>query len=94
MPFVFLASQCGRRLPSDPTSRRRPCLGLVVILMYLLSHESEPPTGDLHPMNSRPCRAYTTGWSLTLATLAQLNQSVSQVTTKVLSLAREIGEFL
>jgi len=29
MPFVFLASQRGRRLPSDPTSRWRPCLGLV-----------------------------------------------------------------
>jgi len=29
MPFVFLASQRGRRLPSDPASRRRPCLGLV-----------------------------------------------------------------
>jgi Recombinase zinc beta ribbon domain/Recombinase len=26
MPFVFLASQLGRRLPSDPASRRRPCL--------------------------------------------------------------------
>jgi len=49
MPFVFLASQLGRRLPPDLASRRRPCLGLVVILMYLATHESEPPTGDFHP---------------------------------------------
>ena len=49
MSCVFLASQYGRRLPSDPASRRRPCLGLVVILMYLVTHEGEPPTGDLHP---------------------------------------------
>jgi len=35
------------------------------------------PIATLHPMNSRPCRAYTTGWSLTLATLARLNLSVS-----------------
>ena len=49
MSFVFLASQYRRRLPSDPASRRRPCLGLVVIFMYLATHEGEPPTGDLHP---------------------------------------------
>jgi len=59
MPFVFLASQRGRRLPSDLASRGRPCLGLVVIFMYFATHEGEPPTGDLHPINSRPCRAYT-----------------------------------
>jgi len=29
MPLVFLASHRRRRLPSDPTSRWRPCLGLV-----------------------------------------------------------------
>jgi len=29
MAFVFLASQCRRRLPSDLPSRWRPCLGLV-----------------------------------------------------------------
>src|SRR5262245_52986313 len=49
MPFVFLASQCRRRLPSDPTSRGRPCLGLVVSFMYACAHEGEPPTGDFHP---------------------------------------------
>src|SRR5262245_32611379 len=49
MPFVFLASQCRRRLPSDPTSRGRPCLGLVVSFMYACAHEGKPPTGDLHP---------------------------------------------
>src|SRR5215510_13482019 len=49
MPFVFLASQLGRRLPSDPTSRGRPCLGLVVLFTYLPSHEGEPPTEDLPP---------------------------------------------
>ena len=49
MSFVFLASQYGRRLPSDPASRRCLCLGLVVILRYLATHEGEPPTGGLHP---------------------------------------------
>jgi hypothetical protein len=53
------SSQLGRRLPPDLASRRRPCLGLVVLFMYLATHEGEPPTGDLHPINSRPCRAYT-----------------------------------
>src|SRR5713226_3403510 len=46
--------------------------------MYLSPHEGEPPTGDLHPMNSRPCRAYTTSWSPTLAKLARLTWSVRQ----------------
>ena len=61
VPFVFRASPCGRWLPADPALRRRPCLGLVVILRYLAAHAGEPPTGDWHPMNSRPCQAYTTG---------------------------------
>src|SRR5713101_9462185 len=52
---------------ADPASRRCPCLGLVVILMYLASHEGEPPTGDLHPIHSRPCWAYTTASSATAA---------------------------
>jgi len=49
MALVFLASPYGRRLPAAPPSRGRPCLGLGVILMYLATHEGEPPTGVLHP---------------------------------------------
>src|SRR5262245_5509408 len=49
MAFVFLASQCRRRLPAAPPSRGRPCLGRVVLFMYLATHEGEPPTGDFHP---------------------------------------------
>jgi hypothetical protein len=44
------------RLPSDRSSRRRPCLGLVVAGETLAIGS---PTGDLHPISSRPCRAYT-----------------------------------
>src|SRR5258705_441471 len=40
--------------------RHRPGLGLGVIFRYLASPEGEPPPGDFHPINSRPCRAYTT----------------------------------
>lgn len=42
-------------LPSDNPSRTCPCPRLVLILLT-----SGPPTGDFHPMNSCPCRAYTT----------------------------------
>ena len=31
MAFLFVGSQLGRRLPSDPSSRRRPCLWLAVV---------------------------------------------------------------
>src|SRR5713101_2181766 len=44
--------------------------------MYCVAPEGDPPTGDLHPINSHPCRAYTSGWSPTLAKLARLTWSV------------------
>ncbi len=37
--------------------------------MYLATHEGEPPTGDFHPIHSRPCRAYTKPFHLTAARL-------------------------
>jgi hypothetical protein len=46
------------RLPSDGPSRFRPCLRLVLVQMCnTLLQDSR--TGDLHPISSRPCRAYT-----------------------------------
>ena len=63
MTFLFVGSLFCLRLPPDPSSRKRPCLWLVVL------HHSAPkltsiwmagsPTGDLHPISSRPCWAYT-----------------------------------
>ena len=63
MTFLSVGSHLCRWLPPDPFSRRRPCLKLVVV------HLSAPklssiwmagsPTGDFHPISSRPCWAYT-----------------------------------
>ena len=39
-----------------------------MILRYLSPPEDGPPTGDLHPINSRPCRAYTKPLHPTAAT--------------------------
>src|SRR5712692_2468856 len=44
--------------------------------MYSVAHEGEPPTGDLHPMNSRPCRAYTPAPTRTGKSAALLYQPV------------------
>ncbi len=46
------------RLPSDPSSRRRPCLRLVLLLVSITMNTIGSRTGDLHPISSRPCRAY------------------------------------
>jgi hypothetical protein len=35
MTFLFVGSQLCRRLPSDPPSRERPCLKLVVVVSRL-----------------------------------------------------------
>jgi hypothetical protein len=56
MTFLFVGSQVCRGLPPDAPSRRRPCLRLVVATEFI---DVGSPTGDLHPINSRPCRAYT-----------------------------------
>ncbi len=47
------------RLPSDPSSRRRPCLRLVLLLVSITMNTIGSRTGDFHPISSRPCRAYT-----------------------------------
>jgi hypothetical protein len=53
------------RLPSDPSSRRRPCLRLVLLVVFINMNTIGSRTGDFHPISSRPCRAYTnhsSGW--------------------------------
>jgi len=55
--FCSSAHRFALRLPSDLTSRWRPCLRLVILLRFTTLHETL--TGDLNPMSSRPCRAYT-----------------------------------
>ena len=57
------------RLPSDPSSRRRPCLWLVLLVVFISMNTIGSRTGDFHPISSRPCRAYTnqSGGRLTAA---------------------------
>lgn len=50
MGFVSLRSQVRLRLPSDPVSRRRPCLRLTVGAINLRN--------GLPPSSQRPCRAH------------------------------------
>ena len=50
MGFVSLRSQICLRLPSDPASRRRPCLQLTVGAINLRK--------GLPPSSQRPCRAH------------------------------------
>ena len=50
MGFVSLRSQVCLRLPSDPASRRRPCLQLTVGAINLRK--------GLSPSSQRPCRAH------------------------------------
>jgi Tetratricopeptide repeat len=64
MTFLFVGSQVCRGLPPDAPSRRRPCLRLVVATEFI---DVGSPTGDLHPINSRPCRAYTLACTRRLA---------------------------
>jgi len=51
------------RLPSDGRSPSRPCLRLVLLVVFINMNTIGSRTGDLHPISSRPCRAYTSGWS-------------------------------
>src|SRR4030043_2003080 len=53
------------RLPSDPSSRRRPCLRLVLWVVLIFINTIGSRTGDFHPISSRPCRAdptHSSGW--------------------------------
>jgi hypothetical protein len=47
------------RLPSDGRSPFRPCLRLVLLVVLITINTIGSHTGDLHPISSRPCRAYT-----------------------------------
>ena len=62
------------RLPSDPSSRRRPCLRLVLLIVFINLNTIGSRTGDFHPISSRPCRAYTnhsSGWLTATADLCR-----------------------
>ena len=50
--FCSSAHSFALRLPPDPSSRRRPCLRLV--LLPRLTTVLDSNTGDLHPISSRP----------------------------------------
>jgi len=56
--FCSSAHSFALRLPPDPSSRRRPCLRLVLV-DFVSRQCLDSRTGDLHPISSRPCRAYT-----------------------------------
>ena len=55
--FCSSAHSFALGLPPDPSSRKRPCRRLV--LLPRLTTVLDSNTGDLHPISSRPCRAYT-----------------------------------
>ncbi len=47
------------RLPSDGRSPFRPCLRLVLLVVFINMNTTGSRTGVFHPISSRPCRAYT-----------------------------------
>jgi len=57
------------RLPSDRPSRDRPCRRLVVASVHN-PDITGTPTGDSHPINPCPCRAYTIASRRTRQSLA------------------------
>jgi hypothetical protein len=59
-----LAHSVALRLPPDELSRDRPCLRLVFMVLSSRQYQGSH-TGDLHPIRSRPCRAYTNRWRST-----------------------------
>jgi hypothetical protein len=61
MTFLSVGSSVCRWLPSDLPSRERPCLKLVVYVTrnFSVHLDAGSTTGDLHPIRSRPCWAYT-----------------------------------
>ena len=60
--FCSSARRFAVGLPSDHPSRDRPCLWLVVAVQSVSWTNLGSPTGDLHPISSRPCWAYTSRW--------------------------------
>ena len=59
--FLFVGSGFCRRLPPDPASRRRPCLGLLVPVVTAEK--------GLAPLRNAPCVAHTGGTATVLVTL-------------------------
>jgi len=62
------------RLPSDGRLPSRPCLRLVLLIVFMNMNTLGSRTGDFHPISSRPCRAYTThssGWLTATADLSR-----------------------
>ena len=58
--FCSSARTFALRLPSDGRSPSRPCLRLVLLVVFINMNTIGSRTGDLHSISSRPCRAYTT----------------------------------
>ena len=54
-------------LPSDGRSPSRPCLRLVLLVVFISMNTIGSRTRDSHSISSRPCRAYTSGSSPTRA---------------------------
>ena len=63
VPFGKLRAGSGLlfcyRLPSHDTSRDRSCLSLVITVTLIILKYTGSLTGDLNPISSCPCRAYT-----------------------------------
>jgi hypothetical protein len=57
--FCSSARTFALRLPSDGRSPFRPCLRLVLLVVFICMNTIGSRTGDFHPISSRPCRAYT-----------------------------------
>jgi hypothetical protein len=61
--FCLSARTFALRLPSDGRSPSRPCLRLVLLVVFISMNTIGSRTGDFHPISPRPCRAYTIRWS-------------------------------
>ena len=72
--FCSSARTYALRLPSDGRSPFRPCLRLVLLVVSTNMNTIGSRTGDLHPISSRPCRAYTSQSSGWLTATADLNR--------------------
>jgi hypothetical protein len=46
-------------LLSDLSLRRRPCLRLVLLVVFMNMNTLGSRTGDFHPISPRPCRVYS-----------------------------------
>src|SRR4030042_1196402 len=57
--FCSSARTFALRLPSAGRSSFRPCLRLVLLVVFMTMNTIGSRTGDFHPISSRPCRAAT-----------------------------------